>query len=129
MDKNKNKKQNTNSFEKLDAWQVSHELVLLVYKITKDFPPEEKYSLTSQIRRAAISVPANLAEGNQRKSSKEFIQFCYTSKASLAEVKYFLILSRDLNNITNQQFFKLESKTTTVLKLINGLIKYLKTNV
>jgi four helix bundle protein len=84
------------SFEDLIVWQKAHSLVLDIYSITKDFPKEEMYALTNQLRRAAISIPANIAEGFGRSSKMEKIRFYNIAQGSLFEVKYFLILSKDL---------------------------------
>lgn len=84
------------NFTDLIAWQEAHKLVLLIYKITDQFPQKEIYALTSQMRRAAISVTSNIAEGFSRKSSKEKIQFYYMSTGSLAELQNQLIVSKDI---------------------------------
>ena len=85
------------SFEKLIVWQKAHSLVLEIYKMTKEFPKEEIYGLTSQIRRASVSISANIAEGFGRRGAKDKLRFYNISKALLNEVRYFLILSNDLN--------------------------------
>jgi len=82
------------------AWQKAHELVLEIYKITNDFPKIEDYCLTSQIRRAAISIPSNIAEGFKRKSTRDSVHFYNIADGSLEEVKYQLILARDLKYIS-----------------------------
>ncbi|MDO6738988.1 four helix bundle protein [Wenyingzhuangia sp. 2_MG-2023] len=111
MDKSK-------SFEDLLVWQKGHEFVLEVYKITKQFPKEEIYGLTSQFRRAAVSITANIAEGYKRLSSKEKLRFYNIAQASLEECKYFLILARDLQ-YTNQ-FQKLNNLINEVSKMLNA---------
>ncbi len=83
-------------FEDLKVWQKAHELCLLVYRITKDFPPEEKFGLVSQMRRAAVSVAANLAEGFKRRTKRDKAHFYNTSQSSLEELRYYFILSKDL---------------------------------
>ena len=115
-----------NSFEKLIVWQKAHNLVLNIYSVTKLFPSDEKYLLTSQIRRSVASVAANIVEGNERKTKKEFIQFLYTAKGSLSETKYHLLLAKDLNYLKNDKYSELFDKTNEIGKLINGLISYLK---
>lgn len=87
------------SWEDLLVLQKAHELVLQIYKITKDFPSDERYRLIDQICRAASSVPTNIAEGKGRRTKKEFIQFLTISRGSVEEVKYLLLLSRDLSFI------------------------------
>jgi len=115
-----------NSFEKLIVWQKAHNLVLDIYSITKSFPSDEKHLLLNQVRRSAASVAANIVEGNERKTKKEFIQFLYTAKASLSETKYHLLLAKDLNYLKNDIYLELFNKANEVGKLINGLINYLK---
>lgn len=115
-----------NSFEKLVVWQKSHNFVLNIYSITKLFPSDEKYLLVSQLRRSSSSIAANIVEGNERKTKKEFIQFLYTAKASLSETKYHLLLARDLNYFEKNSYVKLIILANEIGKLINGLINYLK---
>lgn len=95
------------TFRDLIVWQLSHKLVLEVYKITKTFPPEEKFGLALQIRRSSSSVPTNIAEGHKRKSRKEYLHFLNVSESSLEETKYQLILSRDLCYISEKDFNRL----------------------
>lgn len=118
--------QKENSFEKLVVWQKAHSLVLDIYTLTKLFPADEKHSLTNQLRRSSASIAANIAEGNERKTKKEFIQFLYTAKASLSETKYHLLLAKDLNYLRIDKYLELFNKTNEIGKLINGLINYLK---
>jgi four helix bundle protein len=106
------------TFEDLVVWQKAHALTLAIYKATKEFPNEERYGITNQIRRAATSVSANIVEGHSRKSKKEFLQFLNISKGSLDELKYFLILSRDLNYLNKNEF-------DLLLKLYNEVSKIL----
>ena len=107
-----------NTFRDLIVWQKSHQLTLEIYKITIKFPSEEKYGLISQMRRAAYSVPSNIVEGHSRKSKKEFLQFLNIAKGSLEELKYFLILSADLNYISKQEQKQLEELTEEVSKIL-----------
>ncbi|MEQ8169680.1 MAG: four helix bundle protein [Candidatus Eremiobacterota bacterium] len=109
--------------KQLDVWKDSIDLVTEIYKITKEFPKEEIYSLITQIRRAAISIPCNIAEGAARKSDKEFIQFLYVALGSLAEVETQIIISEKLNYIDNPK--SLLDKVLKVKQMILGLIKYL----
>ncbi len=83
-------------FRKYDIWQLSHEFVLEIYKITKGFPKEELYNLTSQLRRAAASIPTNISEGCGRNSDKEFNHFLNIALGSTSETEYLIILSKDL---------------------------------
>ncbi len=98
----------TKSFEDLIVWQKGHEFVLEVYKMSKVFPKEEIYGLTSQFRRAAVSITANIAEGYKRLSNKEKLRFYNIAQSSLEECRYFLILSKDLG-------YTKENKTQTEL--------------
>lgn len=84
------------SFRDLIAWQKVHELVLLVYRLTLGFPPDERFGLTSQIRRAAVSVAANIAEGFSKRGKADKAHFFNTAQGSLEEVHYYLILTKDL---------------------------------
>ena len=116
-----------NDTSKLIVWQKSHELVLNIYKITKSFPKEELYGLTSQIRRAAVSIPSNIVEGRARGSNKEYKRFLLISRGSLEEVKYQLLLARDLQYVESNIYNKTVNLTDEVGRLLNGLINSLKT--
>jgi four helix bundle protein len=111
------------SFTDLHAWQRSHELVLQVYSVTKNFPREEQFGLIDQIRRAGVSITSNIAEGFSRKSKKEKSQFFYMALGSLTELQNQLLIARDLKYITNIEFKDLADQTVIVSKLLNGLIK------
>ncbi len=111
------------SFTDLNAWREGHCLVLEIYKITKKFPKEELFCLTSQIRRAVVSITSNIAEGFSRKSYKEKIQFYSIALGSLTEVQNQLLISRDLGYTTQVEFGKIAEKTVLESKIINGLIK------
>jgi four helix bundle protein len=88
-------------FSQLEVWKKSHQLALHIYKATKTFPSDKRFGLTSQMRRAAVSVPANIVEGFRRRNKKEKIQFYSISQASADELLYFLILYRDLGYMKN----------------------------
>lgn len=107
-------------FQQLEVWQEAHKLTLLVYKITKAFPSEEKFGLVSQMRRAAVSIPANIVEGFKRRSPRDKLRFYNIAEGSLEEVKYFFILSKDLNYITSAD--ELITQAEAVGRLLNGLI-------
>jgi four helix bundle protein len=111
------------SFTDLNAWKYGHKLVLNIYKITGVFPKEEVYGLTSQIRRAAVSITSNIAEGFSRQSFKEKVQFYYIAQGSLTELQNQLVISRDLNFISDIEFQKIARDTIVVHKLLSGLIK------
>lgn len=112
-----------NSFTDIKAWQKAHELVLEVYKLTKSFPKFEEFCLTSQIRRAAISIPSNIAEGFKRKSAKDSNHFYNIADGSLEEAKYQLILSKDLEYISEGSFSKVFSLAEEVGRLLCGWYK------
>ena len=119
MDKIKN-------FYNLEAWKQAHQLILEIYKITKNFPKEELYGLVSQLRRAASSITANIAEGFARFHYKDKIRFYYQARASVAEVQNFLLLAKDLNYINFETCKKLGEKANDAARLINGLIRSLE---
>ena len=114
------------SFTKLDVWQKAHKLTLSIYKLTEDLPKEEKYRLGDQIRRSASSIPANIVEGQARQTTKEYIQFLYNARGSLAETKYHLRLAKDLGYIEEEKYESLIDNYDTVGKMLNGLINSLK---
>ncbi|MDK2917575.1 MAG: hypothetical protein PWQ37_308 [Candidatus Petromonas sp.] len=114
-----------NNFKKLEVWQKSHELTIKIYKITTDFPKEERYRLIDQLCRSASSIPANIAEGKGRYHNKEFKQFLYIARGSLEETKYHLILSNDLGYINNEKYNELMKLANVIGKMLNGLIKTL----
>lgn len=95
-------------FEDLKVWQKSHELVLEVYKVIQLFPSDEKFGLTSQIRRSAVSVAANIVEGSKRQHLKEYIQMLYIAQGSLSETNYYLLLAKDLNYLTDKNYQELK---------------------
>lgn len=96
-------------FENITAWQLAHQFVLNVYRITRAFPDTEKYGLSSQFQRAAVSVPANIAEGFKRISRADKLRFYNMAEASLAESRYYVILSKDLGYITHEEFDRMMS--------------------
>ena len=111
------------SFTDLHAWQEGHKLVILIYQLTKTFPIEEKFGLSDQMRRCAISITSNIAEGFSRRGKKEKAQFFYMALGSTTELQNQLLIARDINYINQQVFHQIAEKTVTVSKLINGLIK------
>jgi four helix bundle protein len=113
---------NAKSFKDLFVWQKAHELVIEVYKMTKLFPNEEKFGLVSQMRRAAVSIPANIAEGFAKKSVKDKRNFYNIAQGSLEELKYYAILSEDLGYVKDDG---LMSGTEEVGKLLNRLLSSL----
>jgi len=106
------------NYQELKIWQEGRKLVLELYRISSTFPKEEMYGLTSQIRRAAISVPSNIAEGTGRKSNKEFKRFLNYSLGSLFELETQIILANDLQFINSEEFEKIQQHIKTVIKMI-----------
>lgn len=113
------------SFTDLKTWQEAHKLVLGIYKITKLFPREELRGLSDQIRRAAVSISSNIAEGFSRRSNLEKKQFYYLSLGSLTEVQNQLLIARDVGYLKVVDFKILANLSVDVSKLVNSLIKYL----
>jgi four helix bundle protein len=107
----------------LEVWKESMILAKSTYNATNNFPKSEMFGLTSQIRRSAVSIPSNIAEGAARNSDKEFIQFLYISLGSLAELETQLLLSEDIGYLNN---FEYKKQLESTRKRILGLIKYLK---
>ena len=112
-------------FNKLTAWQKAYELALMVYKYSKEFPSSELYGLTSQLRRASVSISANIAEGSERQHKKEFLQFLSIARGSLGEVETYLMLVKDLGYLSEDSFDELDAKRKTVGRLLRGLYKSL----
>lgn len=115
------------NFTDLIVWQKAHEFVLEVYKITKEFPKDELYGLTSQFRRAAVSIPANLAEGYGKTSKADKLRFFNISQGSLKECSYYLLLVSDLNYIKNYE--ELNSLLNEVAKLLNAYIHVINNSI
>ena len=124
-DKNKNK---IKSFTDLFAWQNGHRLVITIYEKTDKFPSKEIFGLVNQMRRAAVSVTSNIAEGFSRNTSKDKYQFYSIAHGSLTELQNQLLISHDVRYLNEESFDELMEQTITVNKLINGLkrIKYSK---
>lgn len=115
------------NFTDLDAWKEGHILVLDIYKITKQFPKEEIFGITSQMRRCSVSITSNIAEGFSRQSYKEKVQFYSISQGSVTELQNQLLISKDVSYINEEDFRKIYEQTIKVHKIINGLIRYSKT--
>lgn len=109
--------------DKLIVWKQAHQLVLKIYDITKTFPKEEIWGLTSQIRRAAVSVPSNIVEGKARRSNNDYKRFLLIARGSLEEVKYQLLLAKDLSYVTNERYLEIFNMIEDVGRLLNGLIR------
>jgi len=106
-------------FEDLQVWQKAHRLALGIYKVTKGFPADERFGLVSQMRRSAVSVPANIAEGFSRRTAKEKLYFYNIAQGSLEELKYYLILGRDLGYMENSA--ELRKSGDEVGRMLHGL--------
>lgn len=115
------------SFTDLLAWKEAHRLVLTIYQITDKFPTKETYSLVDQMRRCAVSISSNIAEGFSRQGKKEKLQFYYTAKASLTELQNQLLIARDVGYISKDKFDGSAEQTIQVSRLLTGLIKSIKT--
>lgn len=116
------------SFTDLIVWKDGHQLVLDIYKTTKNFPDNEIFGLTSQLRRAVVSFTSNIAEGFSRYSYKEKAQFYSVALGSLTECQNQLLIARDLSYISKDGFDKLANTTIKLSKMINGLIKKSRAN-
>jgi len=114
------------SFADLVAWQEAHRLVIIIYRITKDFPKEELFGLVNQMRRAAISTSSNIAEGFGRETNKDKSHFYVMARTSVVEIQNQLLAARDIGYLKQKNFTLAAGQTIKVSKLINGLIKKVK---
>jgi len=114
------------NYKELKVWQKAYHLCIEIYKITKDFPKEERYGLTSQIRRASVSVPSNIAEGYGRKTTREYIQALYVAYGSNCELETQILLSGDLGYIKPEDLEKLQGVLGDVERMLMGLIRSLE---
>lgn len=114
-------------FTDILAWQKSHKFVLNIYRLSESFPTTEQFGLTSQIRRAAVSITSNIVEGFDRGSNKEFKQFLIIARSSLSECQNQLLIAKDLGFMTQKDFEKMAADSVEIHKMINGLIKNLQT--
>jgi len=117
---------NDRGFKNLILWQKAHALVLEIYGITSLLPKSEQFGITNQIQRSSTSVPANIAEGYGRSSTKEKIRFLYIANGSLEETRYFLILIQDLNYTKTE---KIQENLIEVSKILNSYIKKMKESI
>lgn len=121
--KQESRRQQIRDFTDLETWQLGRRLRSQLYRLTNDFPREEKHVLAAQIRRAAISVTANLAEGYGRFSYQENIQFCRQSRASVFELRDHLTTALDAGYISEEKYRELEALAMQVIRLVNGYIR------
>jgi four helix bundle protein len=115
----------TRDYTKIRAWQLSHELALLVYEETRNFPKSEQYALTSQMRRAALSVPANIVEGSARKHRKEYLNFLYTSLSSLEELGYYIKFAKNTGYLKDSED-SLGQRCRATVKTLQALINHIE---
>ena len=113
-------------FKELIVWQKSINLVTEIHRITEKFPSNEIYGLTSQLRRASVSVPSNIAEGNTRRSKADYLQFLRIARGSCSEIETQIIISKNLGFINDITFETLSFNIVEISKMINGLINSLK---
>jgi len=110
-------------YRKYIVWQKSHQLVLDMYKVTAAYPKSEQFNLISQINRACLSIPTNIAEGCGRETQKELIRYLYISSGSAHELKYLILVSKDLHFIPEVLYFKLNSDINEIKKMLAALIR------
>ncbi|HEY5553001.1 MAG TPA: four helix bundle protein [Opitutaceae bacterium] len=115
-------------YTKIDAWRLADDLTVAIYERSQNFPREELYSLTNQLRRAAYSVPANIAEGASRESQRDYLHFLYIARGSLSEAQYFLHLSRRLGYLADADAARLTEQSREVFACLHGLIKAVEKN-
>ncbi len=113
------------TFKDLLVWQEAMNIVEMIYLQTSSFPKEEMYGLTNQVRRAAVSIPANIAEGNGRITRKEYLRFLYIANGSMKELETHLLIAERLNFLTKESLEKIQVKLQTVGKLLTTLRKSL----
>ncbi len=112
-----------NGFKELDVWKKSHQFVLKIYKITETYPTSEKYRITDQMMRSAMSIALNIAEGTGRKTKKDFTHFLIISRGSVEECKYLILLSKDLGYLNNESYKELLNELESISRMLNALIK------
>jgi len=113
-------------YKKLKVWEDAHKFTIDIYRITKKFPKNEQYGLTSQIRRSASSIPTNIVEGSGQLNNGNLIRFLGIAKGSAFETEYQLMLSRDLGYMANDEYKALDKKIQSIIRMLTGLIRSLK---
>jgi four helix bundle protein len=111
------------SFKELQVWQKAHGMTLNVYRVTREFPKDEMYGLTSQLRRSAASVGANIAEGCGRRSDGEMCRFLQIARGSASEIEYHLLLARDLRYLAERDFQELSKQADEVQRMLTALMQ------
>lgn len=117
------------NYYELPVFIEAHILVQKVYTLTKTYPKDELYGLVSQVRRSAVSIPANIVEGLMRNTKKELLVFLYNARGSSGELEYHLLLSKDLGYISDDQYSDLKTHTYSIIKQLNGWIRSEKTKI
>ena len=117
----------TQSFKDILAWQKAHSFVLQVYHATRNYPTEERFGLCSQFQRAAVSIPANIAEGYRKLGQADKLRFLNVSQGSLEECRYYILLSKDLHYITEDKYNELTRSIEDVSRLLNAYCKGITT--
>ena len=117
------------NFNNIKAWQYADDLAVLVYSKTRVFPKEEIYGLTSQLRRAAVSVPANITEGASRNYKKEYLHFLHIARGSIAEVEYLLHISRRIKYLQENDYKELDVLRAETAKTLQGLITFVEKEI
>src|SRR5580765_6382576 len=110
-------------YRKIEAWRLADDLTVAVYQRTRSFPREETYGLTSQLRRASYSVPANIVEGSSRESKKDYLHFLYIARGSLSEAQYFIHLAARLSYLSSEEAAALHEQTKIAFACLHGLIR------
>lgn len=113
-----------NNYKQLDFWKGSMELIAVVYQVTKSYPKEELFALTSQTKRAAVSIAANIAEGLGRQYRKDTLQFLHISRGSLYELETLLIIAKNIRIISEEKHIEIEIHWQKTIQLLNGFINY-----
>lgn len=114
-------------FKDIKVWQKSHQLTLQIYKVTEEFPKSELYGLVSQMRRAATSVPTNIAEGCVQETDAQYARYLRISLGSANEIDYHLLLTKDLHYISPEQYASLHTEVDQIKKMLTSFIRRLKT--
>lgn len=110
-------------YTKIEAWRLADDLTVAVYERTRLFPKEEAYGITSQLRRASYSVPANIVEGSSRESQRDYLHFLYIARGSLSETQYFVHLARRLSYLSADEADRLHAQTKQAFACLHGLIQ------
>jgi four helix bundle protein len=118
-----------NSYKDLIVWQKAIDLVTTIYSLTRNFPNDEKFGVVSQLNRAVVSVPTNIAEGWGRESSKNYLQFLRISRGSLMEVETLMLISKNLNYVNDKNFELISNKIEETGKILQGLIKSMQQKI